>query len=57
MKPVNAQQKKQIMRGKKRKKKGGEKAEICLPRMPDDNIQHLDSAWPMNGFVVNFSCL
>ena len=44
MKPVNAQQKKQIMRRKKRKKKGGEKAEICLPRMPDDNIQHLDSA-------------
>ena len=57
MKPVNAQQKKQIMRGKKRKKKGGEKAEICLPRMPEDNIQHLDSALPMNGFVVNFSSL
>ena len=25
--------------------------------MPEDNIQHLDSAGPMNGFVVNFSSL
>ena len=57
MKPINAQQKKQIMKGEKRKKKGGEKTKFCLLRMPEDNISHLDSSWPMNGFVVNFSSL
>ena len=38
MKPVNAQQKKQMTRGEKWKKKGGEKAKFCLLRMPEDNI-------------------
>ena len=38
MKPINAQQKKQIVRGEKRKKKGGEKAKFYLLRMPEDNI-------------------
>ena len=56
MKPINAQRKKKkITRGEKRKNKGGKKAKFCLLRMPEDSIKHLDSAWPMNGFVVNFS--
>ena len=38
MKPINAQQKKTITRGEKRKKKGGKKAKFCLLRMPEDNI-------------------
>ena len=44
MKAIDAQQKKQIMKGEKRKKKGGEKTKFCLLRMPEDNISHLDSA-------------
>ena len=38
MKHINAQQKKQIVRGEKWKKKGGEKTKFFLLRMPEDNI-------------------